>query len=70
MANRNRPAFPGPALTTENNFHPGMTMREYVAVMVLQGLLREDRTESPTVVARRAVANAEALLTELERWEP
>ena len=68
----NSAAFPCEQGTDPNgdwnmSFEPGMTKREYFAVMALQGLLASDLKEEfgLRTQARRAVIAADALLAEL-----
>ena len=67
--NAKRCAYPTPigAYVTDS----GMTKREIFAAMAMQGLLasltKDDADLSPSVLARCAVCNADALLVELEK---
>ena len=70
--NANSAAFPCEQGTDPNgdwnmSFEPGMTKREYFAVMALQGMLASDLKDefSLEIQARCAVRAADALLAEL-----
>ena len=70
--NANSAAFPCEQGTDPNgdwnmSFEPGMTKREYFAVMALQGMLASDLKDefSLEIHARCAVRAADALLAEL-----
>jgi hypothetical protein len=79
MENRNLPAFPTsyaatPAGDVYNSFHEGMgglTKREYIAAMAMQGWLASyagvDVVPDPQVIASKVVKITDALLAELEK---
>ena len=64
--NPNDPAFPCPQGTIETNL--GLTKREWFAGMALAGLCARERPSSTeTYKAWAAVAQADALIKELEK---
>jgi hypothetical protein len=77
MSKANEPAFPVTVTElwsagTAGNTPDGLTKREYFAVMAMQGMLASlngfDRSESfCAYVAEGAVAQADALIAELEK---
>lgn len=64
MRNADMPAMP----VSGNAVHAhGLTKREYIAAMAMQGMLSREETGSWKDFARGAVYAADALLAELER---
>lgn len=63
MNNAEQPAFPDNWDATR----PGLTKREYFAAMAMQGLLSKDRLPTYDEVANYALAQADALLAELDK---
>lgn len=58
----NEPAFPGP----DSSGYSGMTMREHLAALAMQGLLAAPERFGPSECAELAVGYADALLARLD----
>lgn len=61
-------AFPLAVPLQFQHFHEGMSLRQYYAVKMAQGLLAGDatRADDPATLASSAVTLADALIAELE----
>lgn len=64
--------YDGTVLGTNAVTHAGLTIREHLAAMAMQGLLAYfgDDDQSHEVTARSAVLTADALLAELAKVRP
>lgn len=77
MSKANEPAFPQEGLSTwvdgekiNQDFHEGLTKREYFAAMAMQGfahMFKHGRLDTAKHTAYEAVVLADALLGELEK---
>jgi len=76
MSNADKPAFPNDGMLPEGAFGwmNGLTKRELVAAMAMQGLLAKGEQKKgellPGLLAADAVDYANALLSELEKTPP
>ncbi len=64
----NEQAFPSGQIHSGGPYHIGLTKREYIAVMAMQGHISADQanTRSAEAIAQWSVACADALLRQLE----
>lgn len=60
------PAFPRPSPEAQE----GIDIRTYLAAKAMQGILLHDIGQPYVEVARKSVAAADALLTELNKTQP
>jgi hypothetical protein len=65
----NMPYSEEPAFPNKSSYPHGLTKREFVAVMAMQGLLPALYHNGEKALARSAVIAADALLEELSRKE-
>lgn len=72
MENKNQPAFPVSEETTDRidtgtTIYSGLSKREYIAAMAMQGLIAQSNTSRPaSEFAKHAVIAADALLEQLK----
>jgi hypothetical protein len=68
VSNATDPAFPLPSEVTSSSWASGLSKRELLAAMAMQGIIAQmPKAERAQEVARQAVVCADALLLELSK---
>lgn len=66
MDNKNMPAMPIPKMRIGDRSVRGLSKREYIAALAMQGLVTDYSTGTPEQVAQTSVEYADALLSALD----